>query len=133
MYKRYLPYGIGAALLLTMALLTQTCSGRATENLEQSLLGHWRTADGMEIYYSEGRAVGVSVEGTRSYHPWRILLVNEKDSWMKILIGNSDGVDVSRVLQFNEDRTVYRASRAPGFSSGSGLSEAEYLDDRQTP
>jgi hypothetical protein len=133
MYKRFLPYAIGLALLLTVLLLFRTCSGRPAEGLEQSLLGHWRTADGMEIYYAPGKAVGVSSEGTRSYHPWRVLLVNEEDSWMKILIGNSDGENVTRVLQFNEDRTVYRASRAPGFVGGAGLSEAQYLDDSQTP
>lgn len=133
MYKRYLPFGIVFALLLTMALLFQTCSSRPAGGLEQSLLGHWRTADGLDLYYSEGRAVGVSKEGTRSYHPWRVLLINEEASWMKILIGNSDGADVTRVLQFNEDRTVYRASRAPGFAGGSGFSEAVWVDEQQVP
>lgn len=133
MNKRYLPLGIALAVILTLVLLLRTCSGRPSVGLEQSLLGHWRTQDGMEFYYSEGKAVGVSPEGTRSYHPWRVLLVNEKDSWMKILIGNSEGVEVTRVLQFNEERTEYRASRAPGFAGGPEFSTAEYQDDSQIP
>lgn len=133
MYKRYLPYGIGLALLLTALLLVRTCSGRSVDGLQQALLGHWRASNGQEIYYAPGEAVAVAPEGTRSYHPWRVLMVNERDSWMKILIANSDGENVTRVLQFDAARTGYRASSAPGFSKGPGLSEAHWVDADQHP
>lgn len=134
MYKRFLPYAVALALILTLALLFRTCSTRPEGGLEQTLLGHWRTSTGMDLYYAPDMAVGVSKEGTRSYHPWRVLMINERDSWMKILIANSDGENVTRVLQFNADRTVYKASLAPGFSGGGkGLAEARYVDERQEP
>ncbi|MEF2146164.1 MAG: hypothetical protein V3573_12030 [Desulfovibrionaceae bacterium] len=80
--------------------------------------------------------MAVAPEGTVSHHPYRVLMYNDKESWLKILISNTDGKDVERVIQFGEDRNSYRASHAPGLdrqSQPGAMSTAHYVDAEMRP
>lgn len=110
MKHTWLLAGLAGAVILTAILFTRTSDNRDTSCVETALHGHWLATNGDALYYGPNRAIALTPEGTKSYHPYRILMSNERESWMKILIANNDGKDVERVIQFNEDRDAYQTA-----------------------
>lgn len=136
MNKTILIGGLILALGLTVFLLSRTTGDRRDTNaVETSLLGHWAATNGDEIFYSPDMAVAVTKDGTRSYHPYRVLMSNEAQSWLKILIQNMEGEPVARVLRFAENRRSYATFIPVLTAEGRTLREATllYVDDRQAP
>ena len=128
---------LAAAIILTLILLSQTMrDGRDAGNVEQALVGHWAAQDGDDIYFSTGLATAVGSDGTVSYHPYRVLMANNADNWVKILIANNDGQDVVRVIRFNPDRESYQTTIRLEDGQGRGVDKVitiHYVDGLTAP
>ncbi|MBU1248330.1 MAG: hypothetical protein KKB70_06505 [Proteobacteria bacterium] len=126
---------IGIVILTAILFLRTSKETRDTSSVEVSIQGHWLAGNGDHLYYGPDQAIALSPEGTKSYHPYRVLLSNEKESWMKILIANSEGNEVERVIRFNANRDAYQTTSV--ILLGSGRTERfatlEYVDNNKRP
>lgn len=128
--------GLVGALILSAVLFVRTGSpGRDVSSVHTSLLGHWRAENGDNLYYAPDMAIALTPEGTTSYHPYRVLMANEDQSWVKLLIGNNHGREVERVIQFNEERDRYRTTTTvlTDETRVQHQSTMVYVDGRQSP
>jgi hypothetical protein len=128
---------LAAAVILTLILLSQTMrDDRDICRVDSALLGHWQAENGDELYFGADLATAVGRDGTLSYHPYRVLMANDADGWIKILIANNDGQDVVRVIRFNPDRESYQTSIRLEDSQGHAVEKVvtiHYVDEQTAP
>ncbi|MGE4553893.1 MAG: hypothetical protein AB7D57_12335 [Desulfovibrionaceae bacterium] len=102
---------VAAAVVLTLILLSHTTQPRRDAgDVEQALLGHWVAENGDDLYWDQNLVTAVTRTGTHSYHPWRVLMSNESEGWVRVLIANNAGENVVRLIRFNPDRKSYQTS-----------------------
>ena len=128
---------LAAAVILTLILLSQTMrDDRDVSRVELALLGHWQAENGDEIYYGPDVATAMGRDGTMSFHPYRVLMANNTDDWVKILIANNDGEDVVRIIRFNPDRESYQTTIRLDDGQGRGVEKVitiHYVDGLTAP
>lgn len=128
---------LAAAVILTLILLSQTMrDDRDVSRVEPALTGHWQAENGDEIYFGGDMATAVGRDGTLSYHPYRVLMANNADDWIKILIANNDGEEVVRVIRFNPDRESYQTTIRLQDGQGRNVEKVvtmHYVDGRTAP
>ncbi len=136
MKNKWLLAGFIAALILTAVLLSRMSDNvRDTGNVEIDLQGHWLAENSDELYYGPNMVIAMTPEGTKSYHPYRVLMCNERESWMKIFIANNSGHELERVIHFNKNRNAYQTT-AIVFMNGTRTersSTVTYVDEKQQP
>ncbi len=136
MKNTWLITGFIAALVLTAVLFFRMSDDiRDTGNVEIDIQGHWLAENSDELFYGPSMVIAITPEGTKSYHPYRVLMCNERESWMKILIANNSGHDMERVIHFNKNRNAYQTT-AIVFMNGiktERFSTVTYMDDSQQP
>lgn len=128
--------GLACALILAVVLFFQTPgNSRNTKTVDTALLGHWQAENGDQLYYDRTMCLALTPEGTVSYHPYRPLMSNEAQSWLKILMGNNEGREVERVISFSEDRTSYQTNSVLLLSGvrHERFATVTYVDEKRTP
>ena len=126
---------IGIVILTAILFLRTTKETRDLSSVEVSIQGHWLAGNGDHLYYGPDQAIALSPEGTKSYHPYRVLMSNENESWMKILIANSEGRDTERVIRFNADRDAYQTTSVVLLDGQrtERFTTVDYVDNKKRP
>lgn len=128
---------VAAAVVLFLVLLSRTTQPRRDAgNVEQALLGHWQAENTDNVYWDQDLVTTVTGSGTRSYHPWRVLMSNESEGWVRVLVANNAGENVVRLIRFNPDRKSYQTSLRLSESDGRALDRVvtvTYVDAIRRP